>query len=347
MSTASSAPSTAMNSTATSSADVTAASSQSDLALPQSSPYVLRYIDIGINLTDRQFHGEYHGKQVHQSDLDDIVQRGRLGGVERLMLTGSCLKESKAALKIAQSYPGYMYTTVGVHPCSAKDLTNHHAGHAAYIDSLRTLALSSPLVAAFGEIGLDYDRLYHASVEEQKIAFTMQLDLAEELGLPLFLHSRAAAGDFEAILFPRLPKLKGGLVHSFTGSMDEMKRIVGAGLYVGVNGCSLKTEENLAVMKEIPLDRLMIETDGPWCEIRPTHASSKYLKDAPALPKAVKKERFVAGANQLIKGRNEPVCISQVAYVIANVKGISVEEVCEAAWKNTVDVFGLGVKTAE
>jgi TatD DNase family protein len=65
------------------------------------------------------------------------------------------------------------------------------------------------------------------------------------------------------------------------------------------------------------------------------------------LPKAVKKERFVAGANQLIKGRNEPVCISQVAYVIANVKGISVEEVCEAAWKNTVDVFGLGVKTAE
>lgn len=79
--------------------------------------------------------------------------------------------------------------------------------------------------------------------------------------MPLFLHSRAAAEDFEAMLFPRLPKLKGGLVHSFTGTLEEMKRIVETGLYVSINGCSLKTEDNLAVVKEIPLDRLMLETD--------------------------------------------------------------------------------------
>lgn len=95
----------------------------------------------------------------------------------------------------------------------------------------------------------------------QKKYFVLQLDLAEELGLPLFLHSRAAAKDFEAILFPRLPRLNGGLVHSFTGTMEEMKRILEAGLYLGVNGCSLKTEGNLAVVKEIPLNRLMLETD--------------------------------------------------------------------------------------
>ena len=83
--------------------------------------------------------------------------------------------------------------------------------------------------------------------------------------LPLFLHSRAAHDDFERLLKARLPELpKGGLVHSFTGSVEEMRAMVGLGLSVGVNGCSMKTEENLEVVKEIPMDRLMVETDGPW-----------------------------------------------------------------------------------
>lgn len=83
--------------------------------------------------------------------------------------------------------------------------------------------------------------------------------------MPLFLHSRAASEDFEALLGPRLAKLpKRGLVHSFTGTMEEMNRLVALGVDVGVNGCSLKTEENLDVVKAIPLDRIQIETDGPW-----------------------------------------------------------------------------------
>ena len=83
--------------------------------------------------------------------------------------------------------------------------------------------------------------------------------------LPLFLHSRAAHGDFESLLKKKLPELpRGGLVHSFTGTAEEMRKCVEMGLSVGVNGCSLKTEENLEVVKGIPLERLMIETDGPW-----------------------------------------------------------------------------------
>lgn len=99
--------------------------------------------------------------------------------------------------------------------------------------------------------------------------FRAQLDLAVELQLPLFLHSRAAAEDFEAVLkerlgenMERLPKM--GVVHSFTGTMEEMKRLVELGFDVGINGCSLKTEENIAVVKEVPLERIQIETDGPW-----------------------------------------------------------------------------------
>jgi TatD DNase family protein len=182
---------------------------------------------------------------------------------------------------------------------------------------------------AFGEIGLDYDRLFLSPKDKQLKYFEAQLDLAVEVQLPLFLHSRAAGEDFERLLKSRLDRLpRRGLVHSFTGTIDEMLRLVDLGLDIGVNGCSMKTEENLEVVKAIPLDRIQIETDGPWCEIRPSHASSKYLDDAAPLPKAVKKERWQKGC--MIKGRNEPVAIAHVAHVIARVKGISVEEVCEA-----------------
>lgn len=222
------------------------------------------------------------------------------------------------------------------------------------LEELKELALESKkagLAVAFGEFGLDYDRLFLSSKEQQLKYFEAQLDLAVEIQLPLFLHSRAAAEDFERLLAPRLPKLpKKGVVHSFTGTLEEMNRLVALGLDIGVNGCSMKTEENLEVVRAIPLDRIQIETDGPWvcekfwiflselwslsanskkkCEIRPSHASAKYLEGAPELPKAVKKEKWQKGC--MVKGRNEPAAIIHVAHVIAKVKGISVEEVCEA-----------------
>lgn len=90
--------------------------------------------------------------------------------------------------------------------------------------------------------------------------------------LPLFLHSRAAHADFvrllKSVLGEELERIgKGGLVHSFTGTVEEMRELVGLGLHVGVNGCSMKTDENLEVVRAIPLDRLQIETDGPWVSI--------------------------------------------------------------------------------
>jgi TatD DNase family protein len=136
------------------------------------------------------------------------------------------------------------------------------------LQELWTLAVQAKKdghVVAFGEIGLDYDRLFLSPKEPQLKYFEAQLDLAVEIQLPLFLHSRAASEDFERLLAPRMSRLpKRGLVHSFTGTLEEMHRVVALGLDVGVNGCSLKTEENLEVVKAIPLERLQIETDGPW-----------------------------------------------------------------------------------
>ncbi|PSK34498.1 hypothetical protein B9Z65_8824 [Elsinoe australis] len=309
-----------------------------------SSSTSLRYADIGINLSDPIYRGIHHGKKAHEDDLSYVIERSVKAGCRKLMITGSDLTESEKAIAIAKEYPGLCYATVGVHPCSAHTFSSYPEGPSALISALRDLAQKGKeegTVTAFGEIGLDYDRLQLCDKETQLKYFKLQLDLAVELQLPLFLHSRAAAENFEQILSERLDELpRRGCVHSFTGSKEEMERIVKMGFDVGINGCSLKTEENLEVMKEVPLERLQIETDGPWCEIRPSHASSKYLDGAPELPKAVKKEKW--DKEYMVKGRNEPCTIGKVAHVTAKVKGTSVEEVCDVAWKNSVKMFGLG-----
>ena len=187
------------------------------------------------------------------------------------MVTGSDLQESKKAIALAERYPGRCYATIGVHPCQAASFDKHPGGPTALLQELETLALEAKgrgLATAFGEIGLDYDRLHFAGREQQLKYFEAQLDIAVKVQLPLFLHSRAASEDFERLLSSRLPSLpKGGLVHSFTGTMEEMNRLVALGLDIGINGCSMKTEENLDVVKAVPLDRLQIETDGPWVRL--------------------------------------------------------------------------------
>lgn len=236
-------------------------------------------------------------------------------------------------------------------------------------------------LVAMGEFGLDYDRLHYCSKTIQLHSFAAQLKMVAEMKsqLPLFLHSRAAHADFVRLLKEafgeKLERLeKGGVVHSFTGTAEEMRELMELGLFIGINGCSFKTVENCAVVQEVHLDRLMIETDGPWCEVRPSHEGYKYLiekkpepeqngtavtpdatgkpqkqkqnkknqkkePDVPERYKVVKKEKWEEGA--MVKGRNEPCSIERIAKIIAGIKGVSVEEICEASWKNTVAVFGL------
>ncbi|MCJ1313313.1 hypothetical protein MMC25_006990 [Agyrium rufum] len=305
----------------------------------------LRFVDVGINLTDPIFRGIYHGKKAHEDDLSDIIQRAVDAGCAKMMVTGSDLSESRKAIDLAKEYAGLCYATVGVHPCHATAFDEYTPGGPdALLSELESLALSaksSGQCVAFGEIGLDYDRLHFAPKETQLKYFEAQLDLAVKVQLPLFLHSRAASEDFERVLRPRLKDLpRGGLVHSFTGTREEMERVVGMGLDVGINGCSLKTEENLEVVRGVPLERLQIETDGPWCDMRASHASSKHRAKAPPLTRSVKKEKWERGL--MVKTRNEPATIVQVAHVVASVKGISIEEVCEASWNNSIRMFGLG-----
>jgi len=167
-------------------------------------------------------------------------------GCKKFMVTGSDLEESKHAVEIAKAHPGQCYATVGVHPCSAKHFDTHPGGPSELLSALKSLALEAKEAGhavAFGEIGLDYDRLFLTAKEPQLKYFEAQLDIAIDVQLPLFLHSRAASEDFEKILTAKLEQLpKRGLVHSFTGTAEEMKRLVDLGFDIGVNGCSMKSE---------------------------------------------------------------------------------------------------------
>lgn len=290
------------------------------------------------------YRGHYHGTQRHTDDLDAVLERAREVGCQRLIVTGSDLPESKSAVELGKSHPGFVYCTVGVHPCSCLSFTKHPTDASKLLSELKDLAIAakeSGQCVAFGEIGLDYDRLTLCPKDVQLDYFAKQLDVAIDVDLPLFLHSRAAAADFAALLRERLDRLpKRGVVHSFTGTAEEMTELVDMGFDIGINGCSMKTAENIEVVKAVPLARLQLETDGPWCEMRPSHASAAYLKDIGDIKwKSSKKEKWTEGT--MVKGRNEPCMIGRVAWAVAGIKGMSVEALTEKAWENTVKMFSL------
>ncbi|GAA5800435.1 hypothetical protein HPULCUR_005865 [Helicostylum pulchrum] len=298
---------------------------------------MMRFIDIGANMTDPMFRGLYRGKQAHVDDLPLVLKRARNAGVEKIFITGTNLEDSKEAIEAIESNPD------GCHPTRCSEFEEYKDGPQAYYDELLKVATSSKTVVAIGECGLDYDRLHFCSKETQQKYFEKQFDLAEKTQLPMFLHNRNTGDDFYDLVKLNRHKFKNGVVHSFTGTVEEMKKLIELDLYIGVNGCSLKTEENLQVVKEIPEHRLMIETDAPWCDIRPTHASYAHLKNvskeemAVYAPTSKKKEKFEMGCT--VKSRNEPCTMGLVLHVVASIRNTDPVTLSQIIWNNTCQVF--------
>ena len=299
-----------------------------------------RFFEIGVNLLDSQFQGVYNGKQKHAEDILDVMQRADSMGVKRSIITAGNLEESINALKLARlmNSKGYsLYSTVGCHPTRANELQDDVEAD-KIIEKYRELildGLTDGKVLALGECGLDYDRLHFCSKEVQINGFKRQLNLAAEVSLPLFLHNRNTDGDFLRIVTEERSKMtRGGVVHSFDGTMEEMIALTELGLYIGINGCSLKTEENLRVITEIPEHLLLLETDAPWCGIKPSHASSKFIKSE--FPKR-KPEKYEVGF--LVKDRNEPCMIGQVLEVVAAVRQQDPVELAETVYRNSERLF--------
>ena len=123
----------------------------------------------------------------------------------------------------------------------------------------------------------------------------------------MYLHSRATGGDFVETVRLNRHKFSTGVVHSFTGDSEELQALINMDLYIGINGCSLKTFQNCEIVKTVPLDRLMVETDCPYCDIRNSHESAKYVETR--FPSTKKDKYNPSSPYTLSKARNEPVTI--------------------------------------
>ncbi|KAE8746490.1 hypothetical protein FOCC_FOCC006725 [Frankliniella occidentalis] len=295
----------------------------------------LKFIDIGANLTDPMYQGIYHESKKHAPDLSDVLIRAWNQGLTKIIITGGSLEDSKKALDVAKT-DAKLFSTVGCHPTRSLEFEKN-GDPEMYIKGLEDLCTNNgEKVVAFGEFGLDYDRIEFAPQDIQIKYFKEQLKLNEKLRLPMFLHCRAASSDFLNIIGSHKSLIEecGGVVHSFDGSAEDVKVITGLGLHIGINGCSLKTEENLQVVKMIPNESLMIETDCPWCEVRPRHAGYSLIKTQ--FP-CVKKEKWQSGS--MVKSRNEPANIIQVMEIIANLKGEDISKLSKQIFENTMKVF--------
>jgi len=181
-------------------------------------------------------------------------------------------------------------------------------------------------LVAIGECGLDYDRLNCADIDTQYEAFKLHFSLAEKYSLPMYLHSRSTGGDFVSIVKQHRDLFSTGVVHSFTGDEHELAELLELDLYIGINGCSMKTQENCEVVKKIPLDKIMLETDCPYCDIRRTHHSHQFVKTD--IPKVAVKNYDPA---KLAKERNEPCTMVQVLEAAAALLEVSEGELAAAA----------------
>lgn len=266
-------------------------------------PHMDEYIDIGVNLTGSSF----------KNDLTDVIQRAKSAGVGSMIVTGTDVDHSRAAIELCQQYPGALYATAGVHPHHADDYTNETTQY------LRDLSQSEPVVA-IGECGLDFNRNF-STPDHQRRAFESQLELAIETKLPVFLHQRDAHEDFISMLVNCKSQLQYAVAHCFTGGPDEVGEYLELGMYIGVTGwiCDERRGNDLQqAVKEIPLNRIMLETDAP------------YLLPRDLIEKPVQQRR------------NEPCYLPHICEVVAKHMNVDIEELKSAALANTKQFFKLG-----
>ena len=264
-------------------------------------------IDIGANLTHSAF----------EHDFENVVTEAVTAGLSHIILTGTDLDSSAAALNMARQRPKFFSSTSGFHPHVSEGIK------ATDFDRLQTL-LTNPEVVAIGETGLDFNRNY-SRPDKQRQVFETHLELACTVRKPLFLHQRDAHTDFYSMLCAYREHIPGGVVHCFTDSHQALRDYLDLGMYIGITGwvCDERRGRALQdIVKYIPHERLLIETDAP------------YLLPRTLRPKP--KSR-----------RNEPKHLTEVLRILAACRNVEAGWLGRTTSNNARSLFQLDAKLPE
>lgn len=239
-------------------------------------------------------------------DREDVIRRAREAGVEYIVTIGTTVESSRDAVLLAEKYD-FIYAAVGIHPHEVKDIL-----HPAY-EMLRHLAKHKKVVA-YGEVGLDY-HYEHSPRTDQKRKFRDMLREARELDLPVIVHDRDAHEDTLRILSEEWSPDLGGVMHCFSGDLGMARKLIEMGFSLSIAGPVTfpKAESLREVVRQVPIEHLLIETDSPYLAPQPVRGK-----------------------------RNEPAYVRHTAEAIAAIKGLSFDDVCRITSYNAMQLFGIG-----
>ncbi len=239
--------------------------------------------------------------------LADVLHHAQKNRVKKIITIGIDIQSSRAAVKLAQKYQE-IFPSIGIHPHDVANITEK-----TYEEIRLLFRQHKEIIAGYGEIGLDYAKMY-SEKEIQKDHFAKQLNLAHEFQLPIIIHCRDAQNDLLEILKTHAPFEHGGVIHCFSGDMEFAQQVLALGFYISIPG--IVTFKNANELKEvaakIPLTKMLIETDGP------------FLAPVPFRGK-----------------RNEPAYIAYTAEHIAQLRGVSIDEIAQATSQNAETLFSI------
>lgn len=250
-------------------------------------------------------HAHLDGGQF-ANDLDATVERATANGISHILTIGCDLESSAKSIAVAEKYEN-IFAAVGVHPHDATEINEE-----ALAKLLSMLA--HPKVVALGEIGLDYYR-DRSPRDIQRTAFRQQIRLAKEVGKPIIVHDRDAHDEVIQILKEENASEVGGVLHCFSGDLEMAKQCLELGFYLSFTGTITypKNEVIRNIIAEIPIDRMLVETDCPY--LSPQKFRGK---------------------------RNEPAYVRYTAEKLADIKGLTIEDVARVTSRNCHDLFGFG-----
>ncbi len=239
-------------------------------------------------------------------DRVDVIRRAREAGVDYIVTIGTTVESSRDAVLLADKYD-FIYAAIGIHPHEVKDIL-----HPAY-EILRHFAKHKKVVA-YGEVGLDY-HYEHSPRSDQKRKLRDMLREARELDLPVIIHDRDAHEDMLRILSEEWSPDQGGVMHCFSGDVAMAKKVIDMGFSISLAGPVTfpKAESLREVVRQIPIEHMLIETDAPYLAPQPVRGK-----------------------------RNEPAFVRHVAETIARIKGLSFDDVARITSFNAMQLFGIG-----